>query len=78
MAHDQTPGQTRAALDWAVPDNPTNDYQLFANLRELLFERSTQTGHGGWMAYISGSGTIPGDPASLLAAGEARRRWSTS
>lgn len=69
VAHDQTPEQTRQALTRAVPDDPTSDDELFAHLRELVFERSTQTGHGGWMAYISGAGTVPGGPVSMLAAG---------
>lgn len=69
VAHPQTPAEARAALARAVPDQPVSDDELFAHLRELMTERSVQTGHGGWMAYISGAGTVPGGPASLLAAG---------
>lgn len=69
VAHTQSPAEAREALARAVPDDPVPDDELFAHLRELALERSTQTGHGGWMAYISGAGTVPGAPASLLAAG---------
>src|SRR5690606_8923210 len=69
VARDTTPAETRAALSAAVPDDPVDDGALFAGLRTLLLEYSTQTGHGGWMGYITGAGTVPGGPASLLAAG---------
>ena len=69
VAHPYTPGETRAAVSRAVPDLPAGDDELFAHLRELTLERGTQTGHGGFMAYITGAGTVPGGPAALLAAG---------
>lgn len=69
VAHPHTPAETRAALARDVPAEPLADDDLLAHLRALMLERSTQTGHGGWMAYISGAGTVPGGPASLLAAG---------
>src|SRR5918996_1973985 len=69
VSHAQTPIEVRAALARPIPDEPVADEELFAHLRELVFERGAQTGHGGWMAYITGAGTVPGGPASLLAAG---------
>ncbi len=69
VAHTHTPAQTRAAVAHAVPDDPQDDDELLAALRQMVFEYSTQTGHGGYMAFISGAGTVPGAPASLLAAG---------
>lgn len=69
VAHPQTPTEVRAALSRKVPDQPVSDEELFDHLRELAIERSVQIGHGGWMAYISGAGTVPGAPAALLAAG---------
>jgi glutamate/tyrosine decarboxylase-like PLP-dependent enzyme len=69
VAHPQTPGEVREALTRPVPDDPLPDGELFEHLRELILNRGTQTGHGGWFAYISGAGTVPGGPASLLAAG---------
>jgi aromatic-L-amino-acid/L-tryptophan decarboxylase len=69
VAHHQTPAEARAALTRPVPDQPVSDQELFDHLRELMVERSVQPGHGGWMAYISGAGTVPGGPAALLGAG---------
>lgn len=68
VAHPATPAETRAAVSAEVPDEPVDDDTLFAWLRTLMLDYSTQTGHGGWMGYISGAGTVPGGPASLLAA----------
>ena len=41
---------------------------LVASLRTLAFDHSTYTGHPGFMAYITGAGTVPGAAADLLAA----------
>ena len=41
---------------------------LIGSLRTLAFEHSTYTGHPGFMAYITGAGTVPGAAADLLAA----------
>lgn len=68
VGRDQTPHEVRAAVTVPVPDEPLPDSELFAHLREVTFERSTQPGHGGFMAYITGAGTVPGGPAALLAA----------
>lgn len=69
VAHPHTPRETRAAVSRAVPDRPAGDDEVFDHLRELMLERGMQTGHGGFMAYISGAGTVPGGPAAMLAAG---------
>ena len=69
VSRPNTPAEIRAALSRPVPDEPVTDDELFDHLRELILERGTQTGHGGWMGYITGAGTVPGGPASLLAAG---------
>ena len=69
VSHAQTPAEVRAALSRPVPGEPLEQEALIALLRELVFERGTQTGSGGWMAYISGAGTVPGGPAALIAAG---------
>ena len=42
--------------------------ELIASLRTLAFEHATYTGHPGFMAYITGAGTVPGAAADLLAA----------
>lgn len=57
-----------AALAWQVPDAPEDLARLLGDTSELLLEHSTYPGHGGFMGYVSGSGTVPGAAADLLAA----------
>lgn len=64
-----TPGEVRDRVTVAVPDEPMDPDETDRWLRELALTHSTQVGHGGFMAYVSGAGTIPGAAASLLAAG---------
>ncbi|HUG40407.1 MAG TPA: pyridoxal-dependent decarboxylase [Longimicrobiales bacterium] len=64
-----TADEVRAAVTRPVPDAPTPPDELLAYLRALVFEHSTYPGHPGFVAYISGPGTIPGAAADLLAAG---------
>lgn len=59
----------RRAVLRPVPDEPLADEEIIANLHALALEQSLQPGHGGFMAYITGAGTVPGAPAALLAAG---------
>lgn len=59
--------QTAVAIE--VPEDPMPDERLFAYVRDVVFERSTYPGHPGFMAYVSGSGTVPGAAADLLASG---------
>jgi aromatic-L-amino-acid/L-tryptophan decarboxylase len=54
------------ALD--VPEEPLQREALLQYLRRVAFEHSTYTGSPGFMAYITGAGTVPGAPADLLAA----------
>ena len=63
-----TAAEVRAAVTPDVPAKPLSMPELMASLRTLAFEHSTVTGHPGFMAYISGAGTIPGAAADLLAA----------
>ena len=63
-----TAAEVRAAVTRDVPDEPLAIDELVASLRTIAFEHSTYTGHPGFMAYISGAGTIPGAAADLLAA----------
>ena len=63
-----TAAEVRAAVTRSVPDEPVPTDEIFASLRTLAFEHATATGHPGFMAYISGSGTVPGAAADLLAA----------
>ena len=55
-----------AALPIGAEPLPVAD--LAALLRPLVMEQSTLCGHPGFMAYVSGSGTVPGAAADLLAA----------
>ena len=52
-----------------IPEAPLSAQELAALLRPLVFEHSALCGHPGFLAYISGSGTVPGAAADLLAAG---------
>ena len=60
--------EVRDAVAHAVPDEPLGHDELLASLRTLVLENATYTGHPGFVAFISGSGTIPGAAADLLAA----------
>ena len=61
--------QVRDAVAIPVPDAPMADDELFAYLRSVVFDWSMYPGHPGFMAYVSGPGTVPGAAADLLAAG---------
>ena len=63
-----TVAEVRADVLRDVPAAPVAMDDLFASLRTLAFEHSTYTGHPGFMAYITGAGTVPGAAADLLAA----------
>jgi aromatic-L-amino-acid/L-tryptophan decarboxylase len=51
-----------------IPAEPIPIAELAALLRPLVLEQSTLCGHPGFLAYVSGSGTVPGAAADLLAA----------
>jgi aromatic-L-amino-acid decarboxylase len=61
--------KVREAVAISVPDAPMVDDELFAYLRSVVFDWSMYPGHPGFMAYVSGPGTVPGAAADLLAAG---------
>ena len=61
--------EVRAGVVVDVPDQPTSDEDLIGYLRRLTFEHSALLGHPRFYAYVSGSGTVPGAAADLLAAG---------
>jgi aromatic-L-amino-acid decarboxylase len=61
--------QVRDAVAIPVPDAPMADDALFAYLRSVVFDWSMYPGHPGFIAYVSGPGTVPGAAADLLAAG---------
>ncbi len=61
-------GEVRRAVTMPVPDEPLPDEELLAYARKVLLEYSMYPGHPGFMAYISGPGTVPGAVADFLAA----------
>ena len=67
------PGLTAAEVSRAValdvPATGMKDDELLDYLRKVVFDFSMYTGSPAFMAYISGSGTVPGAVADLLAAG---------
>ena len=58
----------RAAVTRDIPRDAVPVPELMSMLRTLTFENATYTGHPGFMAYITGAGTVPGAAADLLAA----------
>lgn len=64
-----TAAEVRAAVTREIPDQALATDELLATLRTIAFDHTTKVGHPGFMAYISGAGTIPGAAADLLAAG---------
>jgi aromatic-L-amino-acid/L-tryptophan decarboxylase len=63
-----TAAEVRAAVTRDVPEEPLSRDELLSALRTIAFDHSTFTGHPGFMAYITGTGTVPGAAADLLAA----------
>jgi aromatic-L-amino-acid/L-tryptophan decarboxylase len=60
--------QLQEDLALAVPDEPLERGELLRHLRTLALDGSMYPGHPGFLAYISGAGTVPGAVADLLAA----------
>lgn len=60
--------ELREALAIEVPEEPLERGELVGHLRSLVLESSMYPGHPGFLAYISGAGTVPGAAADLLAA----------
>jgi aromatic-L-amino-acid/L-tryptophan decarboxylase len=60
--------ELREALAIDVPEEPLERGELLRHLRALMLENSMYPGHPGFLAYVSGAGTVPGAAADLLAA----------
>ncbi|MGZ4142504.1 MAG: pyridoxal phosphate-dependent decarboxylase family protein [Actinomycetota bacterium] len=60
--------EVRAAVTLDVPEEPMPLDDLMAHLRSLVLEHSMYPGHPGFMAYVSGAGTIPGVAGDMIAA----------
>lgn len=63
-----TAAEVRDAVTRDVPDEPLAPDAVIGALRTIAFEHATYTGHPGFMAYVTGAGTVPGAAADLLAA----------
>ncbi|MFN2524798.1 MAG: aspartate aminotransferase family protein [Actinomycetota bacterium] len=63
-----TAGSVRALVARDIPEEGLSDEELLDYLRTTVFEAAMYTGHPGFMAYISGSGTAVGAVADLVAA----------
>src|SRR5919109_959276 len=61
----------REAVALEVPEEPMPVEDLVGYLRSVVMDHSMYPGHPGFMAYISGAGTVPGAAADLIAAGGA-------
>lgn len=64
----RTAEEVRASVLRDVPAEGISRPELIEYLRSLVFDNATFTGHPGFVAYISGSGTVPGVAADLVAA----------
>lgn len=60
--------EVRDAAIAEVPEEGIDDRALIEFLRTTMFSGAMHTGHPGFLAYISGSGTPPGAIADLVAA----------
>ena len=62
-------GDVAAAMAFDIPEGPMPVAEIDRLMRRLVFDHSAYTGHPGFLAYVSGSGTVPGAAADLLASG---------
>jgi glutamate/tyrosine decarboxylase-like PLP-dependent enzyme len=61
--------EVRAAVVRPVPEHGMSDDELIAHLRDVLIEWGVQCGHPRFLAYVTGSGTVPGAVVDMLASG---------
>lgn len=69
VARSRTAAEVREAVVRDIPSDPMPTDELVKHLRKVVFEESMYPGHPGFLAYISGAGTVPGAAADLIAAG---------
>lgn len=69
VARDRSAADVRAAVTLEIPADPMPIDDLIAHLRRVVFDESMYPGHPGFLAYITGAGTVPGAVADLIAAG---------
>src|SRR5215210_6596550 len=68
VAAQLTREQVQRAVTLDVPEDPLPQRELVAHLRSIL-DHSLRAGHPAHLSYITGSGTVPGAAADLLASG---------
>jgi glutamate/tyrosine decarboxylase-like PLP-dependent enzyme len=61
--------EVAAAVRLPIPAEGMAPEELIEVLRPLVLEQAVYPGHPGFLAYISGGGTVPGAAADLIAAG---------
>ncbi|MGB5532144.1 MAG: pyridoxal-dependent decarboxylase, partial [Acidimicrobiia bacterium] len=69
VARNRSAGEVAEAVNVQIPGEPMPIDDLIDHLRQVVFEESMYPGHPGFVAYISGAGTVPGAAADLIAAG---------
>lgn len=69
VARNHSAAQVSDAVDVEIPSRPMPLEDLVTHLRKVVFEESMYPGHPGFVAYVSGAGTVPGAAADLIAAG---------
>ncbi|MGB5657494.1 MAG: pyridoxal-dependent decarboxylase [Acidimicrobiia bacterium] len=69
VARNRSAGEVSEAVNVQIPGEPMPIDDLIDHLRQVVFEESMYPGHPGFVAYISGAGTVPGAAADLIAAG---------
>lgn len=69
VARDRSAAEVRESVALEIPAEPMSTDDLVTHLRKIVFDESAYPGHPGFLAYISGSGTVPGAAADLIAAG---------
>ena len=69
VARGEDSKSVRAAIAIEVPSSPLPLDEIEQYLRNFAFEHSMYPGHPGFLAYVSGAGTVPGAAADLLASG---------
>src|SRR5437764_11592379 len=67
--------EVRAAVTLDVPDEPMPLDDLMAHLRSIVLEHSMYPGHPGFMAYVSGAGTVPGVAGDPMAGAGNQNVW---
>ncbi|MGB5187753.1 MAG: hypothetical protein WBO84_11585, partial [Acidimicrobiia bacterium] len=68
VARNRSAGEVSEAVNVQIPGEPMPIDDLIDHLRQVVFEESMYPGHPGFVAYISGAGTVPGAAADLIAA----------